>query len=172
VRVDRDIKSCYQVPHTFGCTANFNIQRHILPGPEISVRTICILLPLKYFQSPLDFHCDPHFLKRLGHEMVHRIPRFDSRDLCLHNCVQIGSVDHPTSYLTDISVLPPEVRSPCSARVKNEWIYSPTALQAFRTLCLIEQKNSFIYFYHSIHKYFLCHRIQNVFKIWFLTSCT
>jgi hypothetical protein len=86
--------------------------------------------------------------------MVHGISRFDSRDVCLHTCVQAGSVDHPTSYLTDTTVLPPEVKVPCSAQVKNEWIYSPTPLQAFRTLCLIEQKNNFIYFYHSIHKYF------------------
>jgi len=103
--------------------------------------------------------------------MVHGIPRVDSRDVCLHTCVQTGSVDHPTSYLTDARVLPPEVKVPCSVQVKNEWIYSPTPLQAFRTLCLTEQKNNFIYFYHPIHKYFLCPRRQNVFKIWFLTPC-
>ena len=136
MRVDRDIRSCYQVPHTFGCTANFNIQTHILSGRKISVRTICFLLPLTYFQSPLDFHCDPHFMKRLGHEMVHGLSRFDSRDVCLHTCVQTGSVDHPTSYLTDTRVFPPEVKVPCSAQVKNEWTYSPTPQQAFRTLCL------------------------------------
>jgi hypothetical protein len=143
VRDNRDIKSCYQVSHTFGCAANFIIQRHILPRREISVRIICILLPLKYFQSLVDFHCDPHFVKRL----VHEISRFDSRDVCLHTCVQTGSVEHPTSYLTDTRVVPPEVKVPCIAQVKNEWIYSPTPLQAFRTLCLIEQKKKILYIF-------------------------
>lgn len=146
MRVYPDKNSCYQVPHTFGWTANFNIQRHILPGREISVRTICILLPLKYFQSPLNLHCDPDFLTRLGHDMVHGISRFDSRDVCHHTCVQTGSVVHQTYYLTDTRVLSPEVKVPYSAQIKNEWIYSPTLLQAFRTLFLIEQKNYFIYF--------------------------
>jgi hypothetical protein len=75
--------------------------------------------------------------------MVHGIYRFDSRDVC-HTCVQTGPVVHQTYYLTDTRVLSPEVKVPYSAQVMNQWIYSPTPLQAFRTLFLIEQR-TFLY---------------------------